>query len=82
MAPVPSVGHISGYAEPFYGTMAGPWWYHTATSVPRVRNLPFSALRLLIQLTRKPPRQGNAEGGGGKAEIGKAESRKGEKLKG
>ena len=39
----------------FYGTMAGPWWYHTATSVPRVRNLPFSVLRLLIHLTRKPP---------------------------
>ena len=35
--------------------MPGPWWYHTATSVPRVRSLPFSALRLLIQLTRKPP---------------------------
>ena len=41
--------------------MVGPWWYHTATIVPRVRNLPFSALRLLIQLTRKPPRQGSAE---------------------
>ena len=51
----PWAGYISGCAEPFYGTMAGPWWYHTATSVPRVRNLPFSALRLLIQLTRKPP---------------------------
>ena len=33
----------------------GPWWYHTATSVPPGRNSPFSALRLLIQLTRKPP---------------------------
>ena len=28
--------------------MAGPWWYHTATSVPRARNLPFSLLRMLI----------------------------------
>ncbi len=28
--------------------MVGPWWYHTATSVPRVRNLPFSVLRMLI----------------------------------
>ena len=44
----------------FYGTMPGPGWYHTATSVPRVRNLPFSALRLLIQLTRKPPYVGPA----------------------
>ena len=51
----PRAGYIPGCAEPFYGTMAGPWWYHTATSVSRVRNLPFSALRLLIQLTRKPP---------------------------
>jgi hypothetical protein len=50
----PRAGYISGRAEPFYGTMVGPWWYHTATIVPRVRNLPFSALRLLIQLTRKP----------------------------
>ena len=51
----PRAGYISGRAEPFYGTMAGPWRYHIATIVPQVRNLPFSALRLLIQLTRKPP---------------------------
>ena len=30
--------------------MVGPGWYQTATSVPRVRNLPFSLLRMLIQL--------------------------------
>jgi hypothetical protein len=42
-----------------------------------VRKLPFSLLRMLIRVNRKPPRQGNAEGGGGKAEIGKAQSRKG-----
>ena len=41
-------GSISGGAEPFYGTMVGPWWYHTATSVPWVRNRPFSLLRMLI----------------------------------
>ena len=46
----PSAGYIWEGAEPFYGTMAGPWWYQTATSVPRVRNLPFSLLRILIQL--------------------------------
>jgi len=46
-------GSISGSGEPFYGTMAGPWWYHTATSVPRVRNLPFSLLRMLMQLSRR-----------------------------
>jgi hypothetical protein len=44
----PSAGWIWGANEPFYGTMAGPWWYHTGTSVPRVRNLPFSALRMLM----------------------------------
>ena len=44
----PSVGYIPGCTEPFYGTMAGPWWYHTATSVPLMRNLPFSLLRMLI----------------------------------
>ena len=49
----PSVGSISGCAEPFYGTMVGPWWYHTATSVPRVRNPPFSLLRMLMQVTRR-----------------------------
>jgi hypothetical protein len=51
----PRAGSISGCAEPFYGTMTGPWWYHTATSVPRVRNLPFSLLRMLMQASRKPP---------------------------
>ena len=45
-------GSISGCGEPFYGTMSGPWWYHTATSVPRVPNPPFSLLRTLI-LTRR-----------------------------
>ena len=35
--------------EPFYGTMVGPWWYHTAAIVPWVGNLPFSLLRMLIQ---------------------------------
>jgi hypothetical protein len=46
----PSAGHISGCAEPLYGTMLGPGCYQTATRVPRVRNLPFSLLRMLIQL--------------------------------
>jgi hypothetical protein len=54
VAPVPAVASISGCAKLFYGTMVGPWWYRTATSVPRLRNPPFSALRLLIKLTRKP----------------------------
>jgi hypothetical protein len=44
----PFADYISGCAEPFYGTMVGPWWYHTATSVPRLRNLPFSLLRMLM----------------------------------
>ena len=30
--------------------MVVPWWFHTATSVPRARHLPFSLLRMLIQL--------------------------------
>ena len=68
----PFAGYIWGYAETFYGTMSGPWWYHTATSVPRARNRPFSALRLLIQLTRKPPHQGNAEGRRQNAEFRQA----------
>jgi hypothetical protein len=42
------VAYISGYADWFYGTISGPWWYHAATSVPRARNLPFSLLRMLI----------------------------------
>jgi hypothetical protein len=44
----PSAVQVWGANEPFYGTMSGPWWYHTATSVPRARNLPFSLLRMLI----------------------------------
>jgi hypothetical protein len=56
--------------RPFYGTRAGPGWHQTGASVPRVRNLPFSLLRMLIRVNRKPPREGNAEGGGGKAEMG------------
>ena len=45
-----AAGSISGCAESFYGTRVGPGWYQTATSVPRVRNLPFSLLRMLILL--------------------------------
>jgi hypothetical protein len=41
-------GYISGCAERFYGTRVGPGWYQTATSAPRVRGLPFSALRVLM----------------------------------
>ena len=54
--PEQAAGYISECGEPFYGTMVGPWWYHTATSVPRVRNPPFSLLRMLMQPSRKPPR--------------------------
>src|ERR1019366_7589287 len=50
----PSAGPISVAGQPFYGTMVGPWWYHTATSVPRVCNLPFSLLRMLMQASPKP----------------------------
>ncbi len=49
----PPAGSISGCAEPFYGTMAGPGWYHAATSVLRARNPPFSLLRMLMQLSRR-----------------------------
>ena len=53
------LGQAAGYVwecgESFYGTMAGPWWYHTATSVPRLRNLPFSLLRMLMQATLMGP---------------------------
>src|ERR1035437_1514800 len=46
----PSAGYVSGCGEPFYGTRVDPGWYQTGTSVPRVRNPPFSLLRGLIQL--------------------------------
>ena len=36
--PGQAAGYVSECGEPFYVTMAGPWWYHTATSVLRVRN--------------------------------------------
>src|ERR1035441_7479194 len=66
--------------------MACPWWYHTATSVPRVRNLPFSLLRMLMQLSRKPPRKESrrqstlrsAATEDGNAECGKARAKRGE----
>jgi hypothetical protein len=58
-------GRAAGYGlecgESFYGTMGGPWWYHTATSVLRVRNPPFSLLRMLIQAT--PNRRQKSEKG-------------------
>ena len=50
-----AAGSVWEGGKPFYGTMVGPWWYHTATIVPRVRNLPFSVLRMLMRATRKPP---------------------------
>jgi hypothetical protein len=46
----PSAAYVSGCGEPFYGTRVDPGWYQTGTSVPRVRNPPFSLLRGLIQL--------------------------------
>jgi len=49
-----AAGCICGGGKLFYGTMVGPWWYHTATSVPRLRNLPFSVLRTLLQVSRQP----------------------------
>ena len=33
----------------FYGTMAGPWWYHGTARVARGRRVPFLVLRMLIQ---------------------------------
>ena len=53
--PRQAAGSVWEGGKPFYGTIVGPWWYHTATSVPRVRNLPFSLLRMLMQASRKPP---------------------------
>jgi hypothetical protein len=41
-------GTMRKFRQCFYGTMVGPWCYQTATSVPRVRKLPFSLLRMLM----------------------------------
>ena len=48
-------GYVGQGAEPFYGTRVGPGWYQTATSVPRVRNLPFAVLRMLMQVSCGSP---------------------------
>src|ERR1039457_2001322 len=37
--------------EWFYGTMAGPWWYHGTARAARGCQVPFSVLRMLIQAT-------------------------------
>ena len=42
------VGYFGRVANSSMVPMAGPWWYHTATSVLRVHDLPFSLLRMLI----------------------------------
>jgi len=53
----PSEDYTWGDCEPFYGTRVGPGWYQTGTSVPRVRYLPFSVLRMLIRPSPQSPRR-------------------------
>src|ERR1035441_388773 len=60
----PSEGSFWGANEPFYGTRVGPGWYQTTTSVPRMRNLLFSLLRMLIQGSRRPPIGPSFDGAG------------------
>jgi hypothetical protein len=69
----PSVGYIPGCAKPFYGTMVGPWWYHTATIVPWVRDPPFSLLRMLIL----PGCRGECRGRQGKSRNRESRKQKG-----
>ena len=53
-----ALGQAAGYVweggKPFYGTRVGPGWYQTGTRVGRGRKLPFSVLRMLMQVTRQP----------------------------
>jgi hypothetical protein len=51
-------GQAAGYVweggEPFYGTRLGPGWYQSSNRVARGCKVPFSVLRMLMQLSRKP----------------------------
>ena len=53
--PGQAAGYVSECGEPFYGTRVGPGWYQTGTRVARGCKLPFSVLRLLMQVSRNPP---------------------------
>ena len=61
--PGQAAGYVSECGEPFYVTMAGPWWYHTATSVLRVRNP-------LPENQKAESRKLKSEGGGRRSEGG------------
>ena len=53
-------GQAAGYVweggKPFYGTRVGPGWYQTGTRVARGCKLPFSVLRILMQVNHTPRR--------------------------
>jgi len=44
---------VSECGEPFYGTRIGPGWYQSSARVARGCGVPFSVLRMLIQVRRK-----------------------------
>ena len=60
-----AVGYVWEGDKPFYGTRVGPGWYQSGTRVPRGCRMPLSVLRMLMQVSRKPPptegRRRNAE---------------------
>ena len=60
-----AAGYVWEGGKPFYGTRVGPGWYQGGTRVARGCKLPFSVLRMLMQVSRKPsPTEGrrrNAE---------------------
>jgi len=50
-----AAGHVWASGEPFYGTRVGPGWYQSGAGVARGCKVPFSVLRMLMQVSRKPP---------------------------
>ena len=50
-----AAGYVWEGGEPFYGTRVCPGWYQTGAGVARGCKAPFSALRMLMQSSRKPP---------------------------
>ena len=54
-----AAGYVWERGEPFYGTRVGQGWYQSGTRVARGCKVPFSVLRMLIQVRCKPGEWGD-----------------------
>jgi len=54
-------GLFWGWGDLFYGTMAGPWWYHGTARATRGCQVPFSVLRMLMRATSNRMHEANVQ---------------------